>query len=149
MAGHWIPRVELRGVQASIQSLNAAREIHIAALNVGTARMARDILGRSQHYVPVDTAFLKSTGDYGPEGNFTRDDIRYVVSYAAPYAIFVHEDAHAYHAPPTGFKYLERAVREVTAENSQHILFDIAGTMAVTGHGFRATRELEPGELMP
>lgn len=138
----FIPRVELRGVSASITALNEARTVHLAKMTIGTARLAQDILGRTLHYVPRDTGFLASTGDYGPEGTFTRDDVTYTITFTAPYAVFVHENPHAQHAPPTGAFYLLRAVREVTAEQSGHIPFDVGGTFAVTGTGLTESRTI-------
>ena len=48
------------------------------------------------------------------------------------YAVYVHENTNAYHAPPTGAKFLERAVSQSVNE-LRHVPFDLNVSFQVTG----------------
>lgn len=146
MSRGFISRSQLTGIKGAFRGLDETRKLHLARLIAGVADMAKQIYERSQVYVPVDTGELKASGEWGPEesglgAKFTKTNgVTYQVSYAAPYAVFVHENMSNYHAPPTGAKYLERAVQEVVNGNGGTIRwreeFTVPDTtIAATGQG--------------
>jgi hypothetical protein len=77
----------------------------------------------SQALCPVDTGRLRASAETGvfrhPNGRLSAS-----VSYDTPYAVYVHENPDAYHAPPTTFKFLEiafmnnRAMMEATIKKT-------------------------------
>jgi hypothetical protein len=101
--------------------VTGAQEALLAAANV--------VFNKSQEYVPVDTGDLRSSGvvtEYGQKwsagggwtGHMTETPGTFgvMISYGGrgvDYAVIVHEDLRARHAPPTSAKYLERAVNEL------------------------------------
>lgn len=155
----FIIKSELTGIQASIRALDRTRELHLMRMTMGLRALAEQIFFRSQVYVPVDTGALKASGTFEPERGmipFTKhssmgiwsktEGVSYVVHYGTFYAVFVHENMTAYHAPPTGAKFLERAVTEVLSDNNNHIpwvqAFETDFQMQVTGSGIGGNRNL-------
>lgn len=102
-----------------MHGLDSTRKLHLSRMIQGVADMAREIFRISQELVPVDTSLLKTSGTWRPaEGRFTKDvGVTYVVGYGILhpvfYAVYVHEMTHLHHEPPTGAKYLSRAVEQV------------------------------------
>jgi hypothetical protein len=113
--------VKLPANQAFKQSL-AALDKDLAKIkkNLGTrlrsgmAKVAYQILKKSNSYVPVDTGFLRGSGHSYTRG--TGDKIQAEVMYNAEYAIYVHEDLTANHPHGGQAKFLERAVKETQPE---------------------------------
>lgn len=68
------------------------------------------ILEKSREYVPIRTKFLYNSGRVEVTGK--RWDMSVYIRYEAPYAVFVHEDLNARHAPGRTAKFLERAIYE-------------------------------------
>jgi hypothetical protein len=83
-------------------------------LRSGMAKVAYQILKKSNSYVPVDTGFLRNSGHMYTKG--TGDKIESVVAYNAEYAIYVHEDLAMRHPHGGQAKFLERAVAETKPE---------------------------------
>lgn len=72
------------------------------------------IMGESKRLCPVDTGTLRSSGRV-QEPVHQGETVTVVLSYggaAAPYAVSVHENMNAYHAPPTQAKFLEQPALE-------------------------------------
>jgi len=70
---------------------------------------ATTVLNESKKIVPVDNGFLKNSGKVEPP-KISPKETSVEVTYggaAAPYALYVHEDPDARHAPGKTFKYLE------------------------------------------
>lgn len=88
------------------------------ALLQATTHSAYDIFEDSQMIVPVDTGALRASGQVRPpkvEGT----TVEVVIGYGGPavdYAIYVHEDLEANHAPGTTAKYLEIPVTNRAGE---------------------------------
>lgn len=72
------------------------------------------IMAAAKELVPVDTATLKTSGHVKlPE--IVGDDVTVVMGFggaASDYAIYVHENLEARHAPPTQAKFLEQPLLE-------------------------------------
>jgi len=100
--------VQLRGLDKLIQQIdrgikpqqNLARAVYAEATTV---------LNESKKIVPVDDGFLKNSGKVeAPEISPRETSVE--ISYggaAAPYALYVHEDPDARHAPGKTYKFLE------------------------------------------
>lgn len=79
------------------------------ALVQATVESAQSMLADSQEIVPVDTGALRASGQVWPP-HVSGGDVEVVIGYggaAVQYAIYVHEDLGANHAPGTSAKYLE------------------------------------------
>lgn len=75
---------------------------------------ANEVLNASKRIVPVDTGALKNSGRV-EQPKITPRDVSVEITYggaAAPYALYVHEDPDASHAPGKTFKFLEKPARE-------------------------------------
>jgi len=71
---------------------------------------ASTVLNESKRIVPVDLGTLKNSGKVS-RPKVTANEIEVDITYggaAAPYAIYVHENPEARHAPGKTYKYLER-----------------------------------------
>jgi hypothetical protein len=72
----------------------------------------------SDHYAPKDTGKMVASR-YSRVRKFAgrpHVEVGYNSDGSAPYTIFVHEMPQFYHAPPTQYKFLERALDEDTPE---------------------------------
>lgn len=69
--------------------------------------LARAIYDLALSYTPVKTGKLKGST------SITFYPLSATISYAEPYAVYVHETPFNYHKPPTGMKFLEQAAVEV------------------------------------
>lgn len=65
-------------------------------------------------YCPVKTGELRSSGyvEARPVRGRVTAEIGFGKDGLAPYAVMVHENPNMFHAPPTQYKFLERAVYE-------------------------------------
>jgi ribosomal protein L18 len=79
------------------------------AAKTGALLAARHLQRASQKVVPIDTGHLKKSCQIIDES--TPDMARYVVTYSAQYAIYVHENLTATHAAGKQAKYLEEPAR--------------------------------------
>lgn len=73
----------------------------------------------SDHYAPKDTHRMVNSRYNkvrASRGGQTRVEVGYNRNGEAPYTIFVHEMPQFYHAPPTQYKFLQRALEEDTPE---------------------------------
>lgn len=90
-----------------------------------TLELARDT------YCPVKTGELRDSGyveSRAYRGNVTAE-IGFGKGGMAPYAVFVHENPNMYHAPPTQYKYLERAVYEDSHDVMDRLYSSVKGRM--------------------
>lgn len=100
----------------------AGREA-VPALKQATTESAYDMFEDSQMIVPVDTGALRASGVVHPAQE-RGSTVEVVIGYgnsAAFYAIYVHEDLEAKHAPGTSAKYLEIPVTNRVPEWQQEI----------------------------
>ncbi len=96
----------LREVRKAIQSMKNRP----AAMVRGLKKAGLYLQRQSQMIVPVDTGALRNSA-------FTRAAFAYnvcvvTVGYTVNYAIYVHEDPDATHAPGKQYKFLEAPARE-------------------------------------
>jgi hypothetical protein len=76
--------------------------------SVALYQEANDIFNESQRVVPVRTGVLRASG-HVTEPTRTSQHVEVIIGYggaAASYALIVHENLRARHAPPTMAKYL-------------------------------------------
>lgn len=85
--------------------------------------IGRAILGLSTEYCPIETGFLRSSGNL-----YVYDDHIRII-YECPYAGYVHENINAVH-PIGQAKFLERAAQEILPKSSVWTEFN--GNSAVT-----------------
>lgn len=107
------------GVGATISGVEMHGRTSKKALSEGIKDAAEIAFDKSQKYVPVEFGPLKASGKIIEVE--AGDVPGYVIFYGGPtadYALPVHEIAGARHAPPTCYKYLERAVRETRNQQS-------------------------------
>lgn len=107
--------IRIDGVGKTIEAMRRIYDKDVDTADGALGQCADMVLVRSQTYVPVDTAKLKKSGRKEKEYR-TKTQFRYRVVYGgpgAPYAMIVHEMPDVVHAPPTCYKYLERATREL------------------------------------
>lgn len=112
--------VKITGVDATIRSLQV-RGAKVAQEMEATLRgYAEAVYRRSQVLVPKDTGELARSGRVvwnGKKGFGARFEVSYGGAWSAPYALWVHEDVMAYHAPPTTHHYLSKAVADLRLRN--------------------------------
>lgn len=114
-------RVE--GLRAVIAALKKARKGHHAGMERGLKKAGLFLQRESQKIVPVDQNVLRPSAFTRPEperGGGANTSV--VVGYTAYYAIYVHEDLNARHAPGTQAKFLETPFREKREEMRKIIL---------------------------
>lgn len=107
-------RSQMKAVEQSYSRL-----IETLGLNSEAAieAMLQPVFNRSQELVPVKTGALKSSGYIATRQSRGRSvgEVGYGKGNVPPYAVFVHENLDAQHAPPTQAKFLEQAVDEHAA----------------------------------
>lgn len=73
----------------------------------------------SQLLVPIDTSALKNSAYSRSWGQTSTTPASVTVGYTMSYAVYVHEDLEARHAPGKTAKYLERVPKERYAEMTE------------------------------
>lgn len=102
--------VRVEGLNNLLAGLGRMWEADGAKLQEAIEFCVNEIGDLSQHYVPVDTRALQMSGKKHIDG--TGFKTRGRIAYSEEYAVIVHENLQAHHAPPTCAKFLERAARE-------------------------------------
>lgn len=103
--------VQVIGVEAVLKAFGKARKETSERIEDGLRKCANILLQASLPLVPVATGLLKGSGQVEVKGKGLNATAR--VIYEAPYAIFVHENLQAYHAPPTQARFLADAIPKV------------------------------------
>jgi hypothetical protein len=118
-------RTRITGVQQFLKSMHSLKKDAADALAQGMHQEAEIVLEKALYYVPKDTHALAQSGRiessvtegrrafFGIGGR--RFDAHASVEFGgdeAPYALWVHENPDAYHAPPTRYKFLEQAYED-------------------------------------
>lgn len=100
-------RVKIDGTQDVLRGLVVAHEAARKALAGALFIEANNVMNESKEIVPVDTGYLRASGyvDLPREGP---GGINVEMGYTAPYAIYVHENLNARHAPGKQAKFLEQ-----------------------------------------
>lgn len=110
-----MPRlVEVRSRHNVRARVRSRRTRYAAGVERGIRKATAFLLRESLRLVPVDTGALRASARTRFEGEGLQTEGW--VSYNTHYAIYVHEDLHARHAPGKTAKYLERPAREQAAE---------------------------------
>lgn len=105
---------KLQGAEFVFRDLKRVRLFTRAKAKKITHDFAEKVLVRSRYYVPKDTlALLDSSHLEETQAWFGYTS---AVVYETHYAVYVHENPVPYHAPPTQFKYVDRAYQDVRAE---------------------------------
>lgn len=90
-----------------------------------------EAFNESQKEVPVATGMLRGSGDVGIDTSSDAQLIVYI-GYGGPsasYALSVHENLAAHHAPPTKAKYLEDPVNRALTRMPSRMQADIEGAL--------------------
>jgi hypothetical protein len=127
--------VEVTGIQETLRAIGRAKSKDAVAVNVGIEKACQMILKASIPLCPVEFGPLRASGVVVVEGSGlgTRGRVEFGGS-SAPYALYVHENLQAYHAPPTGAKWLEKATRRVRGAIASVVKREIeAGTSKTIG----------------
>jgi hypothetical protein len=111
------PKMALQGFQTAIYNIGVLPSRHSVIMEGVVKKCGQLILDRSQVYVPVLTGKLKASGHLETYGSGFRMVVH--VIYDVPYAVYVHENTNAYHAPPTSAKFLTLALSETKAERER------------------------------
>ena len=109
MAGKGVG-VQVTNVDDVMKFFDVKKKVAVQAFEEGLFEVANTVFTMSQREVPVDTGTLKASGTIERKGAGIGDKMEIVIYYggaASEYAIHVHENPNASHAPPTKFKFLE------------------------------------------
>jgi len=101
--------VEVTGQKAIIRELKKYRRSQAKKVEAGLKLGGLYIQRQSQLIVPIDTGALKNSAFTRSRGSGL--DTKVGVGYTQEYAIYVHEDLTARHAPGKTAKFLEIPVR--------------------------------------
>lgn len=100
-------------VQQVIRIRESRRQKYALTVAEGLEKKAHVVLRKANYYVPKKTLALMNSGHVEVEGKGFGARARVVYGdQIAYYALYVHENMNAAHAPPTCAKFLERAERE-------------------------------------
>jgi len=102
------------GVTHLIKTIRALKKQKAKQQERNVIRTCLYIQKESQKIVPVDTGALRNSAFTRKEGKGSKTVG--IVGYTMDYAIYVHEDLDAQHAPGKTAKYLERILIEHKAE---------------------------------
>lgn len=106
--------VKIEGVRGILKNLRKAKSKSDAGLERGLVKAGLFLQRKSQEVVPIDTGALKGSAFTRKTGSSL--DTEVIVGYTQDYAIFVHEDLEAQHAPGKIAKFLEVPARENNAK---------------------------------
>lgn len=123
--------IELIGVEGVLKAFGKARKETGERIEDGLEKCANILLRASLPLVPVETGKLKGSGRVEVKGKGLGAEAR--VIYEAPYAIYVHENLEAYHAPPTQARFLADAIPKVRGTMTALLARQLtAGTRKIT-----------------
>lgn len=130
-------KVTVTGVEQMIRALDKLKDEKTKKILPALRSAAGVVYRKSQGYVPVDKGPLKASGrieDNGKQGNGAQVRVLYGGD-SAPYALYVHEDLEAHHAPPTCAKFLERAYRETRGTQTSIVMRELKSETVYTKNG--------------
>ena len=111
-------KIQVTGVSRTLKAIGKTKGELKITLAQALEKASGVVLRKALYYVPVDLKDLHATGKVVTEGKGLGAESRVEFGGTAPsgrdvyYAYIVHEVPEYYHAPPTCYKYLERAGRE-------------------------------------
>jgi hypothetical protein len=97
----------VEGMRSVRHRIRIRRKMYDKAVRKAAKEAGEFLLEKTLPFVPVDTGRLRESGEVKVSGKV--GDVSAWVQFLAPYAIFVHENMQAQHAPPTTAKFLEIA----------------------------------------
>lgn len=105
--------IRIDGIQKTLTAWGKATKKDADAIEDVLFAGGETIGKKADYYVPVDEGDLKKSKrvEKTGKGFGTKVNVAYG-GPSAPHAMIVHEAPEMVHAPPTCFKYLERATRE-------------------------------------
>lgn len=101
--------VEVLNAADIVAALRARTKVHAAAVQQALIQAGLWLQRASQAIVPIDTGDLRRSAFTRHSGTGFQVIVR--VGYTQSYAIYVHEDLNARHAPGKQAKYLEEPAR--------------------------------------
>lgn len=105
--------VESNGFEDMIARLDAAGPKATPALVKAVRDVAYDVLSDARTIAPKETGFMASPAASGVQGPFAGEGVVSAeIYFNASYALFVHENLTAKHAPGTGAKFLETPLEQ-------------------------------------
>ena len=130
--------VQLEGAEKLRAQLRKKGQDGVNALSRGLMRAGLYLQRESQLIVPIDTSALKNSArtTFVPgsgarfrdgKGRFSKSTapLAVAVTYGTAYAIYVHEDLYASHAPGKVAKFLEKPANEKQPEMSRIIANEV------------------------
>jgi len=103
------PRAGVMGVKVVQRAFKTRKRMHAKGLHVGLMRAGLFLQRESQKLVPIDKSILKNSANTRAEGLGFNTAV--IVSYGTDYALYVHENLEAQHAPGSVAKFLEIPLR--------------------------------------
>lgn len=122
-------------VRETLQALKKRRDFNERAFANGLKQAGSFVLNESQRIVPVDTGDLRRSGFTSHEGTGAKTIVK--IGYRQSYAIYVHENLEARHAPGKSAKYLTKPMRKY----KQQIIQIIRNAVL---HGAPSTSRVNP-----
>jgi len=98
------------GVESVIKNFNKFNKRYQTRFKMGMVLAGLFLQRKSQKIVPIDLGPLKESAFTRAFGHGFDTDV--IVGYTMAYAIYVHEDLEARHAPGKEAKFLEKPARE-------------------------------------
>jgi hypothetical protein len=102
--------VKIEGVKAILKNMVLFQKEHAVAYSRGLKKAGLFLQRESQKIVPVDTGALKNSAATRVAGQGLKTEVS--VLYTQSYAIYVHENLNARHAPGKQAKFLEAPARQ-------------------------------------
>jgi len=100
---------KLKGLDKAIKALRGRGKTDAVAFERNMKRAGLFLQRESQRVVPIDTSNLKNSAFTRQVGAGWAIDV--IVGYTAMYAVYVHENLEARHAPGKQAKFLEGPLR--------------------------------------
>jgi hypothetical protein len=104
--------MEIKGLTGLRKRLESLEDKHARGYEVGSKLAGLALLRASQELVPVQTGNLRNSGRVQSSGSGFQT-ITEVGYFGVNYAVKVHEDLEARHAPGKQAKFLEQPAREM------------------------------------
>jgi hypothetical protein len=121
--------VNFEGVDTLVGTLKALKGRLKGAGEASMAQLAYAIFDLSQDQVPVRHGILKGSGNV----RITNESpLELTIGYGGPaagYALWVHENLTAHHAPPTKAKYLQDPFNQLIGTAEQTVAADVEGAI--------------------
>jgi hypothetical protein len=115
-----IAGVEIEGQAEVIKNLRKIARKNVKGFVRGLVKAGLMLQRESQKIVPIDTGALKNSAFTRKQKEGLKTEV--LMGYTMDYAIFVHEDPDAQHAPGKEHKYLEKPAKMMRNQLRQKII---------------------------